>query len=161
MGVAGAASASSISQWIGALLCAHRVHRRVGFTTGLRVSDAKRFTRVGVDLFVRTGMLTLFLLLGARSATRIGLEAAAALQAIRQVWVFTALFLDASAITAQGLIGFLFGSKQIEDARRAAGFVCLWTALIGVVIASMMLVGCDVVAAAIVPPSALHLYYPA
>ncbi len=104
MGKAGVAAASSISQWMGALLSVWRVHRRIGFTTGLRLADAKRLTRMGVDLFIRTGTPTLFLLLATRTATRIGPEAGAANQAIRQVWVFTALFLDASAIAAQSLI---------------------------------------------------------
>ncbi len=161
MGIAGAAAASSISQWLGAVVCAWRVHQRIGFTTGLRLSDAKRLTRVGVDLFIRTGMLTLFLLLSTRAATRIGPEAGAAHQAIRQVWVFTALFLDASAITAQSLIGYFFGSNRIADARKVAGFVCLWTALIGVAIATAMLAGRHVAALALVPPSALHLFFPA
>ncbi len=49
----------------------------------------------------------------------------------------------------------------LGDARRAPGFVCLWTELIGVVIAAAMLVGRDVAAATLVHPSALHLYHPA
>ncbi len=77
---------------MGALLCAWLVHRRIGFTTGLRLSDAKRLTRVDVDLFIRTGTLTLFLMLSTRAGARIGLEAGAAPWVIRQVWVTTALF---------------------------------------------------------------------
>ncbi|MCP4689194.1 MAG: hypothetical protein GY859_14160 [Desulfobacterales bacterium] len=73
-----------------------------------------------MDLFVRTG-ITRFLLLGARAGARIGPEAGAAHQAIRQARVFTALFLDASAIIAQSLMGYFFGSGQIADARRASG----------------------------------------
>ncbi len=161
MGIAGAAAASSISQWMGALLCAWRVHRRIGFTSGLRLSDAKQLTRVGVDLFIRTGMLTLFLLLATHAAIRIGPEAGVAHQANRQVCVFTALFLVASAITARSLIGYFFGSNRIADARRVAGFVCLWTALVGVAIAAAMLVGRHAVAAALVPPSALPLFFTA
>ncbi len=50
MGIAGAVATSSMSQWMGALLCANRVHRRIDFMTGLPLSDAKRLTRVSVDL---------------------------------------------------------------------------------------------------------------
>ncbi|MCP4687309.1 MAG: MATE family efflux transporter [Desulfobacterales bacterium] len=161
LGIAGAAAASSVSQWMGASWGVWRVHRRLGFSTAMRLADVKRLTRVGFNLFIRTGMLILFLLLSTRAATRIGAEAGAAHQAIRQVWVFTALFLDASAITAQSLIGYFFGSNRIADAREVAGFVCLWTVLIGVAIAAAMLGGRHVVAAALVPPSALHLFFPA
>ncbi len=54
MGIADAVAASSMSRWMGSPR-----PRRIGFTTGLRVSDAKRLTRVGVILFIRTGMLNI------------------------------------------------------------------------------------------------------
>jgi MATE family multidrug resistance protein len=112
-------------------------------------------------MFVRTGMLIIFLLLATRAATRLGPDSGAAHQAIRQVWVFTALFLDASAITAQSLIGWFVGSGQIGDARRVARFVCGWSVLVGMVLAAAMLGGRHVIAAALVPPSALTLFFPA
>lgn len=96
---------------------------------------------MGVDLFIRTGLLTLFLLLATRTATRIGTEAGAAHQAIRQVGVFTNFFLDACAITAQSLIAYFFGSGKVAQARRVAGIVCLWSAVAGGVIGAVMLAG--------------------
>ena len=77
------------------------------------------------------------------------------------MWVFTALFLDASAITAQSLIGWFVGSGRIGDARRGAGFVCLWSTLVGSILAATMLGGRHVIAMALVPPSALALFFPA
>lgn len=161
MGITGAAVASAASQWIGAGWAVYRVYRRIGFTWRIQVSDVQRLLKVGADMFVRTGMLTVFLLLATRAATRLGPEAGAAHQVIRQVWVFTALFLDASAITAQSLIGWFVGSGRIGDARRVAGFVCLWSILVGAILAATMLGGRHTIAIALVPPSALALFFPA
>jgi MATE family multidrug resistance protein len=161
MGIAGAAAASAFSQWIGAGWAVYRIHRRLGFSRRIEIVDVRRLLQVGVDMFVRTGALTVFLLLATRAATRLGPEAGAAHQAIRQVWVFTALFLDASAITAQSLIGWFVGSGRIGDARKVAGFVCLWSTLVGTMLTAAMLGGRHMVAAILVPSSALMLFYPA
>ncbi len=67
--------------------------------------------KISSNLFIPTGILTLFLPLGARAATCIGPEAGAAHKTICQVRVFT----------TQSLIAWFFGSGQIADARRAAG----------------------------------------
>lgn len=161
MGIAGAAIASSASQWLGAGLAVYRVHRRLGLTLRIQLMDIRRLLQVGADMFVRTGMLTLFLILATRSATRLGPESGAAHQAIRQVWVFTALFLDAAAIAAQSLVGWFVGSGRIKDARRVAGFVCIWSLLIGTILAAVMLGGRSLFAALLVPPAARALFYPA
>ena len=69
---------------------------------------------------VRSGSLTLFLLFATRVATQMGPEAGAAHQAIRQVWFFTALFVEAFATTAQSLVGYFYGSGSMEYARQVA-----------------------------------------
>ena len=161
LGITGAAVASAVSQWLGAGWAVYRVHRRLGLTTRIETADVRRLLQVGADMFVRTGMLTIFLLLATRAATQLGPEAGAAHQAIRQVWVFTALFLDAAAITAQSLIGWLVGSGRIPDARRVAAFVCLWSVLIGVLLGTSMLGGRRYFAAILVPTAAQALFFPA
>ena len=139
----------------------YRVYRRLGLTTRIQLRDVHRLLRVGADMFVRTGMLTLFLLVATRSATQLSPEAGAAHQAIRQVWVFTALFLDAAAITAQSLIGWFVGSGRISEARRVAGFVCLWSLLIGTILATIMLCSRSLFAGLLVPSAARTLFHPA
>ncbi len=161
MGIAGAAAASAISQWIGAGWAVYRVKRQLGLTRSIQAKDVRRLLQVGADMFVRTGALTLFLLLATRAATRLGPEAGAAHQAIRQVWVFTALFLDAAAITAQSLIGWFVGSGRIDDARRVAAFVCLWSTVLGVMLTAVLLTGRRIFSAALVPTSAVTLFFPA
>jgi MATE family multidrug resistance protein len=160
-GISGAAAASAISQWMGAALGLYCVVVRLGLTSRIRIADVKRLMRIGLDLFLRTGMLTFYLLLATRAATRIGADAGAAHQAIRQVWVFTALFLDASAIAAQSLIGYFYGSGRIDDARSVARLVSLWSLLIGIVIMMVMLLGKHAAAMALVPPTGWIAFFPA
>ena len=161
LGIAGAALASTVSQWLGALWSAAVVLARLGLPDRLLADDVKKLLQAGGDLIIRTGLLTLFLVLATRSATRIGPDAGAAHQAIRQVWVFANLFLDATAITAQSLIGFFYGSGRFREARRVAAIVCLWSAGAGCVMTLIMLLGYRFAAIAFVPASALAIFTPA
>ncbi|THB81128.1 MAG: MATE family efflux transporter [Desulfobacteraceae bacterium] len=157
-GVAGAAWASTISQWAGALWAVLRVHSNVRMTVDIHMADAAKLLRIGGDLFVRTGMLTLFLLLTTRKATMIGPEAGAAHQALRQFWVFTALFLDACAIAGQSLIGFFVGTGWVDQVRRVARVVCGWSLGIGMSLSIIMIAGQRGVEALLVPPSAREVF---
>ena len=161
MGINGAAIASSISWWLGALWAVAAASRRLGKPDRISAEIALRLLRVGGDLFIRTGFLTLFLLMGTRSATLIGPEAGAAHQAVRQVWVFTSLFLDAFAISGQSLIGYFIGGGRRRDARKVAATVCVWSATTGVILALMLWAGSGVAAVALVPREALAVYFPA
>jgi MATE family multidrug resistance protein len=160
-GIAGAAWASVISQWMGALWALWIVHRRIGWPERLHARDAGRLIQVGGDLFIRTGLLTLFLLLATRSATRISAESGAAHQAIRQVWIFTALALDAFAITGQSLVGYFLGADWIDQARRVARVVGTWSLGTGVVLGVGMWLGRDLVIQLLVPASAVVVFGPA
>ncbi len=160
-GIAGAAWASTAGQWIGAAWAVAAVFRRLGIPGRLRLRDAARLLRVGGDLFVRTGLLTLFLLLTTRTATRIGADAGAAHQAVRQVWIFTALFLDAFAITGQSLVAYFVGSGGWAQARRVALMVCVWSLGTGAALGLAMLLGEALVVRLLVPPTAVMLFHPA
>ncbi len=161
MGIAGAAWASTFSQWTGMVLCLYIVQRKLGFTTKIDLADIKKLFTIGGDMIMRTGSLLLFLLLATRSATKLGPDPGAAHQAIRQVWVFTTLFLDASAITAQSLIGYFYGSGSIVKARKVCLLVCQWSLLIGITLLLVMFTGAGYVASVLVPASALTLFFPA
>jgi len=160
-GISGAAAASSISWWAGALWAAIAVRGRLGLPDRLPIGEAKRLLRVGGELFLRTGLLILFLLLATRVATRIGADAGAAHQAIRQVWVFTNLFLDAFAITGQSLVGYFMGSGRVAEARRVAGVVCIWSAATGGALTLIMWYGRNLAIAAFVPQAAVQIFLPA
>lgn len=161
LGITGAALASTISQWVGAFWCCLVIYKKIGFTLQVHTADALKLLAIGRDMFIRTGMLIFFLLLATRSATRLGPESGAAHQAIRQVWMFTSLFLDASAITAQSVVGYYFGSGHIDRALRVARLVCQWSLLIGIGLLVLMLAITSHVGNLLVPASGLSLFGPA
>lgn len=161
MGIGGGALATTISQWIGALWCLLKVQKKLGFTIAIQTADIHRLLHIGRDMFLRTGSLILFLLLATRLATRIGTDSGAAHQAIRQVWVFTNLFLDAAAVTAQSVVGYFFGATRRGEALQAAKAMCCWGVFIGCVLMASMLFGHDPVAALLVPVSSMALFTPA
>lgn len=161
MGIGGAAIASTVSQWLGVGMCWYVVRRKLGFTHRVNLADIKRLLAIGHNMIVRTGSLIFFLVLATRSATQLGADSGAAHQAIRQTWVFTGLFLDASAVTAQSLIGYFFGSGQLKKTRTVSLLVCQWSFLIGVALMLLMLLGAEFLASLLVPQASLFLFYPA
>jgi multidrug resistance protein, MATE family len=155
LGIGGAALATSLSQWLGAGWAVSAVFRHVGRPAALPPwRAALRLLQVGGDLFVRTGLLTLFLLVTTRSVTLIGADAGAAHQAIRQIWLLTALFLDAFAVTGQSLIGYFLGASAIAAARRVAAVVSGWSLAVGITLTLAMLLGRDAVLLLLVPEAA-------
>lgn len=160
-GIKGAAVASSLSQWIGAVWAMASLFKQLGFPDGVRLKDAGSLLQIGGDLFVRTGLLTLFLLLATRAATRVGAEAGAAHQAVRQVWIFAALFLDSFAITGQSLVAFFLGAESFHQARNVARSVCLWSFGTGIVLGLGMWILEPLAIQAWVPSPAVPLFIPA
>ncbi len=154
LGVAGAALASASAQWCGAGIAILLVARRLGLARRLAFADAGALVRVGGDLFIRTGLLTSFMVLTTRAATQIGSEAGAAHQVIRQLWILSALFLDAFAVTGQSLVGYFAGARWLVQARRVAGYICGWSLGVGVMLGGAMLLSQQVVMQVVVPPSA-------
>ncbi|MEM8530485.1 MAG: MATE family efflux transporter [Chloroflexota bacterium] len=161
MGVGGAAIASTLSQWIGAIWVVVVIVRNLGIPDRLQFDEAGRLLQVGGDLFLRTGLLTLFLVLGTRTATQIGSDAGGAHQAIRQFWVFAALFLDTFAITGQSLIGYFLGAGWVAQARRVATIICLWSIGTGVGLGLIMLIGQNGIAQLLVPPGSQEQFFTA
>jgi MATE family multidrug resistance protein len=158
LGIAGAAWATVASHWLGAIWALLALRARLGLPSRIRTRDARCLLVIGGDLFLRTGLLTAFLLLTTRAATRIGTDAGAAHQAVRQVWVFTALLLDAYAATAQSLVGYFIGAKQRVQARRVAFVACSWSLGTGVALALAMWLGQEAVAGLLVPPDARAVF---
>lgn len=158
MGIPGAAIASIISQWTGALLAVWMVICRLGITRHLQFSDAQRLFQIGGDMFIRTGLLLLYLLLATRAATRIGADAGAAHQAIRQVWTLAAMLLDAFAVTAQSLIAYFIGLRIIAQAKKVATVACIWSVYTGLALSIMMVTGENWVIQLLVPETAVTVF---
>ncbi|MBE2238698.1 MAG: MATE family efflux transporter [Caldilineaceae bacterium] len=161
LGVAGVAAASTVAQWIGAAWAITVVVRRLGWPARLRIAEARTLLRVGGDLFLRTGLLTGFLLLTTRAATTLGAESGAAHQAVRQFWIFAALGLDALAITAQSLVGYFLGAGWVTQARRVAGIAALWSVALGVLLGGGMWLFRQGIADLLAPADAHALFFPA
>ena len=158
MGVAGAALASTIAQWIGAIWAVAAVARHLPLTTTFSLSDAKRLFIIGGDMFVRTGSLILFLMLGTRVATLNGTATGAAHQAIRQVWIFFVFILEAYAVTGQSLVGFFVGAHDWKQAYKVAWLGCIWSAGTGLVLTLVMWVGQPFIAQWFVPAEAVAIF---
>ena len=154
LGIAGAAWASTAAQWTAALWGAGVAVRRLGVPDRVRVREALSLFVVGRDLFVRTGLLIGFLILGTRVATQAGAETGAAHHAIRQVWTFLAFLLDAYATAAQSLVGWFLGAGSPAQARHVAAVTCGWGVATGLVVAGVMVLAEDAIAAAFVPDAA-------
>ncbi|MBW2399878.1 MAG: MATE family efflux transporter [Deltaproteobacteria bacterium] len=158
LGIAGAAWATLVAQTIGAIAAFGAVRRRPGLPPRVHWRGARRLLSVGRDLFFRTGLLLSFILLSTRSATLIGVEAGAAHQVIRQVWVFTALFLDAYAATAQSLVAYFLGAGRRALARRTSGVALAWSFATGTVLAAAMLLLEEPTARLLVPAPARAVF---
>ena len=158
LGVGGAALASSLSHWLGAAWMLWEVRRRLGLSRDIDLRDGLRLLRVGRDLVIRSGSLTLFLLVATRAANQMGAEAGAAHQVIRQVWYFTALFVEAFATTAQSLVGYFYGSGQLKHAKEVALSTMRWSLGAGVALMLAMLAATPVVSFAFVPADAVFLF---
>jgi len=158
LGVAGAAWASVAAHTGGAALGVFAVRRRLGLPHRLRLADAGALLRVGRDLFARTGLLMVFLLLATRTAQQAGTAEGAAHQAVRQMWLLTAFALDAFAHAGQSLVGWFLGAGRADLARRVAGVAGVWSLGTGAALAGAMLLGEGAVAALLVPDAARTVF---
>ena len=161
MGVGGSALASTVSQWLGAVAGVMAVRRDLGLSHRFDWKQALNLLQVGGDLFVRTSLLTFFFAYTTRAATLIGAEAGAAHQAIRQVYVFTALALDAYAATVQSLVGYFVGAGSMWWAKRVVQVTLWWSVGTGVVLGVVMWVGRGWVVDLLVPLTAVSVFLPA
>lgn len=158
LGVAGAALASSLSQWAGAVWAGVAATRRLGYPDAFDWHHARGLLAAGADLVVRAGALNAFLGFATRQATRIGAEAGAVHQVVRSAWFFNALFLDAFAIVGQSLVASHAGSGDRGAARRVARTVCQWSVGVGGALGLAMLAAEPWVRRLYLPVSAAALF---
>lgn len=124
-GIVGAAAATVIAQWIGALWFLKLVFPYLDFGT-ISWPRTMAFLAVGRQLTVRTLSLLATFTLATRISTRLGTQSVAAHQVVSQLWLFSTLVLDALAIAAQALVGRYLGEGDLKRVRevviRLAGF---------------------------------------
>ena len=138
-GLAGAAAATAIAQWIGALVF-------LGLLLGVRreelgvrlawpsLRSLVPFLKVGRDLLLRTGSLVGTMTLATAVAARVGTAAVAAHQVAHQLWLFLALVVDALAVAAQALVSKHLGAEDPDAARAVSDRLVQWGLAVGLVL---------------------------
>ncbi len=130
-GLEGAAIATLIAQWVGALWFVDLLLRRRRKDLGVRLrlpamTDLLPFLRVGGELIIRTFALIGTLTLATAIATRVGLVAVAAHQVGSQLWLLLALVVDSLAVAAQAMIAKYRGSGNPLVSRAASNRLLVW-----------------------------------
>lgn len=117
-GLGGAAIATVIAQWVGAVWFLRLISDRdmASRPRGLRESlpSLLDLGRNGVLLTTRTGLLLATLTIAASVATRLGPPEIAAHQLVAQVFLLSALLADSFAIAAQAMVGDTAARGDIE-----------------------------------------------
>lgn len=161
LGVEGSALASTISQWLGSLAGLGLVSRKIRPTMTFRIQETLKILQIGGDMFIRTGMLNLFLIYTTRAANQISPTSGAAHQALRTMWVFTALALDAFAATVQSLVGYFIGQGSVTRARSVVRIALAWSTGTGISLGLLMIAGQGLAIRYLVPPGAAAIFIPA
>jgi len=130
-GLQGAALATLIAQWTGALWFVHLLLRSRRHELGIRpriprLGEMRPFLRIGSELALRTLALIGTMTLATAVATRIGTVQVAAHQVGMQIWLLLAMIVDSLAVAAQALVAGYRGSGDIAMARRASNRLLEW-----------------------------------
>jgi len=136
-GLAGAAAATAIGQWGGALTFVVLLlkTRREALGITLRWPALRTlvpFLKVGRDLFLRTASLVGTMTLATAMAARVGVTAVAAHQVAAQLWMFLAVLVDALAVAAQALVSKHLGKHGPKMARRVSNRLLQWGGAVGI-----------------------------
>jgi MATE family multidrug resistance protein len=136
-GLEGAAWATVLAQWAGALGFVYLFlgPRRALFGSAPRLphpAELLPFLRVGGALLLRTFALIGTLTLATAVAARLGPGPVAGHQVAMQIWLLLALVVDALAIAAQALVGRYRGGGDAEALRRLTGRLLFWGGMSGV-----------------------------
>jgi putative MATE family efflux protein len=149
-GLAGAAWATTIAQWIGAGTFAvlfYMRRDRFSLTMEWPGFDALRpLVGAGRALVIRSGSLLAAFTLATAVATRQGDEVVAAHQVAVQLWISLALVVDSLAIAGQALIGLHLANDE-GLARSYADRLLQWGIASGLLLAVVMAAGWSVLPA--------------
>jgi MATE family multidrug resistance protein len=155
MGLAGAAAATVIAQWIGAaaflFLLRSRAERESWPRGSRRLRESVPLLRVGVVLILRTLMLVTSLSIATAAASRIGTVTVAAHQIVSQVWMLLAMTVDAIAIAGQAMVATELGRGDAEGARELSNRLHRWGLVLGVGLGLLVAASGRVLGAAFTP----------
>lgn len=130
-GLAGAAWATVVAQWTGAVgfLWLVLVKRRgpLGVERSWpQLRDLLSFLRIGGELATRTLALIGTMTLATAIATRVGTVAVAAHQVAGQLWLLLALIIDGLAVAGQAMVAQYRGRGNETAARAASNRLLVW-----------------------------------
>ena len=146
MGIRGSAVANVVAQTASGLVFLVLLVRR-GAPLAPSWPRIRRQLATARDLGLRTVAFFVAFTVAASVAARTGDAALAAHQIGAQIWFFTALFLDATAIAAQALIGRLLGAGAEDVAQALAHRLLTAGAILGVGFAAILAAGYSVIPA--------------
>ena len=138
-GLAGAAWATTVAQWVGAATFVALVYgrQRASWQVPLRLPtwrEVTPFLDVGWALLIRTLSLIGAMTAATAVAARVGVVEVAAHQVAAQLWMFLALVVDALAIAAQALVARFVGEGRPDDARAVSDRLLVMGLLVGIVL---------------------------
>jgi putative MATE family efflux protein len=143
-GIEGAAWATVVAQWLGALafvaLLVGPRRALLGAAPRLpRPAELLPFLRVGGELVLRTFALIGTLTVAAAVATRLGPAQVAGHQVAIQLWLLLALVVDAVAVAAQALVARYRGEGDGSVLRQVTDRLLAWGAATGLLLAVLFL----------------------
>ncbi len=160
-GVEGAAIATVIAQYVGAIWFVRLIRARnmADRPAGLReaIPTVLALARNGILVSIRTAFLLLALTFAAATATRIGTAEIAAHQVVMQVWLLAAMVADAFAIAAQAMVGDAVGARDIAGADRLSYRLLAWGGITGLVLMTAFFVGGSLLAYLVDDPAVADL----
>ena len=142
MGLEGAAWATVVAQWTGAILFLHLLLRSRREELGIRLSlprprELLPFLRISGELTVRTFALLGTLTLATAVATRVGTLQVAAHQVASQLWLLLALTVDALAVAGQAMVAKYRGAGDPRAARAASNRLLVWGLAMGIALSAL------------------------
>ena len=138
-GLAGAATATAVAQWVGAGWFVWLLRRHWLGLGGVRRRELFEFIGIGWAILVRTGALLVALTFATASVARIGTAALAAHQIVMQIWLLLALLVDALAVAGQALVGRMTGSGDSDGVTAVVRTLSIWGLAAGVILAAAVM----------------------
>jgi MATE family multidrug resistance protein len=144
-GLEGAAIATALAQWVGAVWFLRLIvgRRMADRPRGLKASlpTVMALGRNGILVSIRTAFLLAALTYAAATATRLGEAEIAAHQVVMQVWLLAAMVADSFAIAAQAMVGDAVGARDIELADRLSIRLLVWGLGTGLALMAIFVLG--------------------
>ena len=136
-GLEGAAWATVVAQWTGAIWFLRLLLGSRREELGIRLAlpglrELLPFLRISGELTVRTFALLGTLTLATAVATRVGTLQVAAHQVASQLWILLALIVDALAVAGQAMVAKYRGADDPLSARAASNRLLTWGLGVGI-----------------------------